>query len=118
MNSTSLSTQLIASKTMEIYEPFHQVSMWEDSFKVDHSTLNSIASPMLKMNISSLENKVKLNSWIFILFLRLSLIFIWKLVHNSLLNFLFQSEYVPHESREPSGDDQESTEEPAPKVIK
>ncbi|MCI20943.1 transcription factor TGA3-like, partial [Trifolium medium] len=57
--------------------------MWEDSFKVDHSTLNSIASPMLKMNISSLENK---------------------------------SEYIPHESREPSGDDQETTEQPVPKV--
>jgi len=68
-SSSSSSTQLIASKGMNIYEPFLQVSMWEDSFKVDHSTLNSIASPMLKMNISSMENKVKLNSWISILFL-------------------------------------------------
>jgi hypothetical protein len=29
---------------------------------------------------------------------------------------IFQSEYNPHESREPSGDDQETTEEPVPKV--
>ncbi|CAJ2648517.1 unnamed protein product [Trifolium pratense] len=85
MNSSSLSTELIAPKRMDIYEPFHQLSMWEDSFKVDHSTLNSIASPMLKMNISSLENKC---------------------------------EYIPHESREPSGDDQETTEEPVPKVLR
>lgn len=40
---------------MGIYEPFHQVSMWGDSFKVDGS-LNSIASPMLMVN-TSMENK-------------------------------------------------------------
>ncbi|XP_024640014.1 transcription factor TGA3 isoform X5 [Medicago truncatula] len=70
---------------MNMYEPFLQVSIWEDSFKVDHSTLNSIASPMLKMNITSMENK---------------------------------SECIPQESREPSGDDQETIQEPVPKVLR
>ncbi|CAI8585503.1 unnamed protein product [Vicia faba] len=71
---------------MDIYESFHQVNLWEDSFKVDHSTLNSISSPMLMMNNSSMENK---------------------------------SECIPHESREASGDDdQETIEEPIPKVLR
>ncbi|XP_057442425.1 transcription factor TGA3-like [Lotus japonicus] len=41
---------------MDIYEPFQQVSMWGDSFKVDES-LNSIASPMLLVNNTSIEPK-------------------------------------------------------------
>lgn len=44
---------------MDIYEPFHhQVSMWEDNFKVD-GTLNSIASSPMLMMKSSMDNKVK-----------------------------------------------------------
>ncbi|XP_058744564.1 transcription factor TGA3-like [Vicia villosa] len=85
LNSSSSTTELVAAKRMDIYESFHQVNLWEDSFKVDHSTLNSISSPMLMMNNSSLENK---------------------------------SECIPHESREPSGDDQDSIEEPVPKVLR
>ncbi|XP_058781925.1 transcription factor TGA3-like isoform X2 [Vicia villosa] len=62
---------------MDIYEPFQQVSMWGDNFKVEGG-LNSIASsPMLMVNTSTIENK---------------------------------SEYVPHEPREPSGADQETTD--------
>ncbi|XP_019460311.1 PREDICTED: transcription factor TGA7-like isoform X2 [Lupinus angustifolius] len=60
---------------MGIYEPFDQVSMWGESFKVD-SSLNSIASPML------------------------------------------MSECVPHESREPSGDDQETTNKAVSKMLR
>lgn len=43
---------------MDIYEPFQQVSMWGDSFKVEGG-LNSIASPMLLVNsnTTSMENK-------------------------------------------------------------
>lgn len=59
MNSSSSTTELVAAKRMDIYESFHQVNLWEDSFKVDHSTLNPISSPMLMMNSSSIENKVK-----------------------------------------------------------
>jgi hypothetical protein len=45
-------------KLMDIYEPFPQVSMWGDSFKVEGG-LNSIASPMLLVNTTtSMENKV------------------------------------------------------------
>ncbi|XP_061339533.1 transcription factor TGA3-like [Gastrolobium bilobum] len=54
---SSSSTQLVITKRMGIYEPFHHVSMWGDSFKVDGS-LNSIASPMLMVN-TSMENKVR-----------------------------------------------------------
>ncbi|CAI8597469.1 unnamed protein product [Vicia faba] len=63
---------------MDIYdEPFQQVSMWGDTFKVEGG-LNSIASsPMLMVNTTSMESK---------------------------------SEYVPHEPREPSGGDQETTD--------
>ncbi|CAL5189344.1 unnamed protein product [Lathyrus oleraceus] len=57
MNSSSSTTELVAAKRMDIYESFHQVNLWEDSFKVDHSTLNPISSPMLMMNSSSIENK-------------------------------------------------------------
>ncbi|KAL2317746.1 hypothetical protein Fmac_031622 [Flemingia macrophylla] len=53
MNSSS--TQLVLVKRMGIYDPFHQVNMWGDSFKIDGS-LNSIASPMLMMK-PSMENK-------------------------------------------------------------
>ncbi|XP_027368959.1 transcription factor TGA7-like [Abrus precatorius] len=52
---SSSSTQLVLTKGMGIYDPFHQVSMWGDSFKVDGS-LNSIASPMLMMK-PRMENK-------------------------------------------------------------
>jgi len=47
---------------MDIYEPFQQVSMWGDSFKVEGG-LNSIASPMLLVNsnTTSMENKVSYN---------------------------------------------------------
>ena len=43
-------------KLMDIFEPFQQVSMWGDNFKVDGG-LNSITSPMLLVN-TSMENKV------------------------------------------------------------
>ncbi|KAK7321097.1 hypothetical protein VNO77_31291 [Canavalia gladiata] len=52
---SSSSTQLVLAKGMGIYDPFHQVSMWGDSFKVD-GCLNSIDSPMLMMK-PSVENK-------------------------------------------------------------
>ncbi|KAF1889192.1 hypothetical protein Lal_00024514 [Lupinus albus] len=65
------------------YEPFNEVSMWEDTFKVD-SSMNSMASPMLMVN-TSMENK---------------------------------SECVPHESREPSGDDQETTKKAVSKMLR
>jgi len=42
---------------MGIYDPFHQVNMWGDSFKIDGS-LNSIATPMFMMK-PSMQNKVK-----------------------------------------------------------
>lgn len=65
---------------MNIYEPFHhQVSMWEDNFKVD-GTLNSIASSPMLMMKNSMDN--------------------------------------PHELREPSGDDQHTTEKILPKGLK
>ncbi|CAJ1971813.1 unnamed protein product [Sphenostylis stenocarpa] len=63
----------VLAKRMGIYDPFHQVNMWGDSFKIDGS-LNSIASPMFMMK-PGMQNK---------------------------------SECTPHESREPSGDDQEN----------
>ncbi|XP_027335573.1 transcription factor TGA3-like isoform X2 [Abrus precatorius] len=68
---------------MDIYEPFQQVSMWGDSFKVDGG-LGSIASPMLMEN-TSMESK---------------------------------SEYIPNESREPSGADQETTNKGVSKVLR
>jgi len=42
---------------MGIYDPFHQVNMWGDSFKIDGS-LNSIATPMF-ITKPSMKNKVK-----------------------------------------------------------
>ncbi|KAK7351159.1 hypothetical protein VNO77_10398 [Canavalia gladiata] len=69
---------------MDIYEPFQQVSMWGDSFKVEGG-LNSIASPPMLMVNTSMENK---------------------------------SEYIPHESREPSGADQETTNKDVSKVLR
>lgn len=68
---------------MDIYEPFQQVSMWGDSFKVDGG-LNSIASPVLLVN-TSMETK---------------------------------SEYIPHEPREASGNDQETTDKDVSKVLR
>ncbi|KAG5045545.1 hypothetical protein JHK86_014951 [Glycine max] len=41
---------------MDIYEPFQQVSLWGDNFKLDGG-LNSIASPMLMVDSTSVENK-------------------------------------------------------------
>ncbi|RDX73844.1 Transcription factor TGA7 [Mucuna pruriens] len=81
MNSSS--TQLVLTKRMGIYDPFHQGSMWGDSFKIDGS-LNSIASPMLMMK-PSMQNK---------------------------------SECTPHESREPSGDDQETNDKTNRKALR
>ncbi|BAT81771.1 hypothetical protein VIGAN_03162800 [Vigna angularis var. angularis] len=81
MNSSS--TQLVLAKRMGIYDPFHQVNMWGDSFKIDGS-LNSIATPMFMMK-PSMQNK---------------------------------PECTPHESREPSGDDQESNEKTDSKVLR
>lgn len=52
---SSSSTQLVLAKRMGIYDPFHQVSMWGDTFKIDGS-LNSIAPPMLMMK-PSMQNK-------------------------------------------------------------
>lgn len=43
---------------MDIYEPFQQVSLWGDNFKLDGG-LNSIASPMLMVDSTSVENKVR-----------------------------------------------------------
>ncbi|XP_057442610.1 transcription factor TGA4-like isoform X3 [Lotus japonicus] len=82
---SSSSAQLVIAKRMDIYEPFHQVTMWGDSFKIDGS-LNSIASPMFMMN-TSMENK---------------------------------SVCTPHESssREPSGDDQETTNKAVTKGLR
>ena len=42
---------------MDIYEPFQQVSLWGDNFKLDGG-LNSIASPMLMVG-TNVENKVR-----------------------------------------------------------
>ncbi|XP_047178065.1 transcription factor TGA7-like [Vigna umbellata] len=77
------STQLVLAKRMGIYDPFHQVNMWGDSFKIDGS-LNSIATPMFMMK-PSMQNK---------------------------------PECTPYESREPSGDDQESNEKTDSKVLR
>lgn len=41
---------------MDIYEPFQQVGMWGDGFKVDGG-LNSIASPILMVD-TNVETKV------------------------------------------------------------
>ncbi|KAG5129689.1 hypothetical protein JHK84_036086 [Glycine max] len=81
MNSSS--TQLVLTKRMGIYDPFHQVNMWGDSFKIDGS-LNSIAPQMLMIK-PSMQNK---------------------------------SECTPHESREPSGDDQETNEKADTKALR
>ncbi|TKY56220.1 Transcription factor TGA7 [Spatholobus suberectus] len=81
MNSSS--TQLVLTKSMGIYDPFHQVNMWGDSFKIDGS-LNSIAPPMLMMK-SSMQNK---------------------------------SECTPQESRENSGDDQETNDKANSKALR
>lgn len=54
---SSSSTQLVLAKRMGIYDPFHQVSMWGDTFKIDGS-LNSIAPPMLMMK-PSMQNKAR-----------------------------------------------------------
>ncbi|KAK7385259.1 hypothetical protein VNO78_30973 [Psophocarpus tetragonolobus] len=81
MNSSS--TQLVLTKRMGIYDPFHQVNMWGDSFKIDGS-LNSIAPPML-MRKPTMQNK---------------------------------SECTPHESREPSGDDQETNDKADSKALR
>ncbi|XP_027942388.1 transcription factor TGA3-like isoform X3 [Vigna unguiculata] len=66
---------------MDIYEPFQQVGMWGDGFKVDGG-LNSIASPILMVD-TNVETK---------------------------------SEYIPQESREPSGADQETTDKDVNKM--
>jgi len=42
---------------MDIYEPFQQVGMWGDGFKVDGG-LNSIASPILMVD-NNVESKVR-----------------------------------------------------------
>ncbi|TKY74335.1 Transcription factor TGA3 [Spatholobus suberectus] len=68
---------------MDIYEPFQQVSMWGDNFKVDGG-LNSAAPPMLMVD-TSMETK---------------------------------SEYIPQESREPSGADQETTDKDVNKMLR
>ncbi|KAL2339855.1 hypothetical protein Fmac_007795 [Flemingia macrophylla] len=68
---------------MDIYEPFQQVSMWGDNFKVDGG-LNSIASPILMID-TTMENK---------------------------------SEYIPQESREPSGADQETSNKDVNKMLR
>uniref|UniRef100_I1MAP0 Transcription factor TGA7 n=1 Tax=Glycine max TaxID=3847 RepID=I1MAP0_SOYBN len=81
MNSSS--TQLVLTKRMGIYDPFHQVNMWGDSFKIDGS-LNSIAPQMLMIK-PSMRNK---------------------------------SECTPHESREPSGDDQETNDKADTKALR
>lgn len=54
---SSPSTQLVITKRMGIYEPFQQVSMWGDNFKVDNS-LSSGTSPIFMVNPST-ENKVR-----------------------------------------------------------
>ncbi|KAK8465216.1 hypothetical protein PHAVU_009G026900 [Phaseolus vulgaris] len=66
---------------MDIYEPFQQVGMWGDGFKVDGG-LNSIASPILMVD-TNVEGK---------------------------------SEYIPQESRELSGADQETTDKDVNKM--
>lgn len=108
-----LSTQFAISKSMDVYEPFQQVSMWDDSFRADDEGLNSEASPILLVNTST-ENRVRIQHiWLSISFGDyISFILIQN--QNLLLipNFLnviriLQSENNPCESRGPSADDQE-----------
>ncbi|KAG6714912.1 hypothetical protein I3842_05G224900 [Carya illinoinensis] len=56
----SASTQLITSRKMGIYDPFQQVSMWEDAFKGDISP-NTGASTILQVD-AGLPNKSEFNS--------------------------------------------------------
>ncbi|KAJ7965651.1 Transcription factor like [Quillaja saponaria] len=71
MYMSSPSTQVLTSRRMGIYEPFHQVSMWGDTFKCDGSA-NGGASSIFLVN-AGMDN-----------------------------------ELIPHESMEPSGNDQEA----------
>ncbi|KAI4337744.1 hypothetical protein L6164_016121 [Bauhinia variegata] len=80
---SSTSTQLVISKRMGIFEPFQQVTMWGDNFKVDDG-LNSNTSPILLVNTST-ESK---------------------------------PEYIPQESKGPSGDDQQETNRAVSKVVR
>ncbi|XP_054788542.1 transcription factor TGA7-like [Prosopis cineraria] len=80
---SSPSTQLVISKRMGIYEPFQQVSMWGDNFRVENS-LNPGPSQIFMVNPTT-EPK---------------------------------TEYIPHESTGPSGDDQDQTTTAVSKVLR
>lgn len=106
---------------MDIYEPFQQVSMWGGNFKVDGG-LNSIASPMLMVDSTSVENKVRKCDFYF--FCWVNFFFMWNLDYKSYNSifwiWILQSEDIPQESREPSGSgaDQETTNKDVNKVLK
>lgn len=53
------STQLVTSRRMGIYDPFQQISMWEDTFKGDSSP-NKGVSTILQVD-ARMDNKVKIH---------------------------------------------------------
>lgn len=67
---SSPSTQSVISERMGIYEPFQQVSMWGDNFKVENG-LSSSASPIFLVNPST-ENKVRKPEFLFPLSVKLA----------------------------------------------
>lgn len=66
MNSTS--TQFVSSRRMGLYDPIHQISMWEENFK---SNCNLSASvPLIDEADLKLDNQVQLHktcAYIFLL---------------------------------------------------
>ncbi|KAF7829893.1 transcription factor TGA7-like [Senna tora] len=54
---SSVSTQFAISRSMDMYEPFQRVSMWDESFKSDDGDLKSGATPILLANTTSTQNK-------------------------------------------------------------
>ena len=68
---SSPSTQFATSTRMGIYEPYHQISMWEDSFKID-ITPNTGLSTVVQLD-SKLDNNVKIIEVFSFAFLNLGL---------------------------------------------
>lgn len=63
-NMSSPSTQLATLRRMSIYEPFHQINMWGDTFQGDASP-NTGSSTIVEVD-ARLDNKVKIHEFCFL----------------------------------------------------
>lgn len=52
------SSQFVSSRRMEVYDPIHQISMWEENFKSNANTLTASTSIIEELDMK-FDNQVQ-----------------------------------------------------------